>query len=99
MTRPIAAALALLAILYATGAGVLVWHGPVEDRGEGGPSFDCMYLGAMGLVRIGYFHGDTPQDEQTSPKRRSSCPWGCILERYILRLGARDVPAWRCTSN
>jgi hypothetical protein len=85
-------------ILYVTNLGVLVWRSAVEDRGEGGPSFGCYYLGTMGPVRIGYFYSERPDSQDTWPAPRSDCAWFCIIEKRTLRLGTREIAAWQCAS-
>lgn len=88
--------LAALAFAHVRSVGILVWHGAVVDRGEGGPSFDCFYLGSKGPVRVGYFFASGPTDTRTSPAPRADCPWVCILEKHAVRVGARDIEGWRC---
>lgn len=90
--------LGAIGIVYVTGLGVLVWRGATVDRGEGGPTFDCYYLGTMGPVRVGYFHSERPAQEDTWPASRSDCSWFCILEKRTLRLGTREIAAWQCAS-
>lgn len=94
-----AIALSAVAALHLTGVGTLVWRSAVRDRGEGGPAFDCYYLGTGGPVRIGYFHSDAPERERTSPAPRADCPWVCGLEKTSVRVGAREIAAWRCTAD
>lgn len=88
--------LATLATLYATNASVLVWRSAVVDRGEGGPAFECYYLGAMGLARVGYFYSGEPERATVAPASRSDCALLCVLEKHQIRIDTRNITAMSC---
>src|SRR5262245_42882707 len=101
MTRTIIASLVLanLIALYATNLGVLIWRSAVEDLGEGGPSFNCYFLGAMGLVRIGYFYDANSDIGHAKLPQQADCPRVCVLEKHTIRVGTRDIQAWQCATD
>ncbi len=91
--------LAILVALYATNLGVLVWRSDVKDLGEGGPSFDCYFFGAMGPVRVGYFYSSNSDVDRPQGAQRSHCPSACFLAKHTVRVGTREIQAWQCTSD
>ena len=85
--------------LHHTGAGILIWHGAVEDLGEGGPAFGCFYLTTRGPVRVGYFSDREAGHGTTTPAGRSDCRWVCVVTEDVATAGSRQVTAWRCASD
>ena len=77
--------LAGLAWLHLTSTAILVRAGPATDRGEGGPAFDCTYLGTGGFLHVSHFYAATPASSATVPPGRSHCSWLCKVT-----LGPRD---------
>ena len=49
--------LAVLAWLHLTSTAILVSANPPTDRGEGGPAFDCTYLGTGGFLHVSDNYG------------------------------------------
>lgn len=71
--------------LHLSSSAVLVSAGPVTDRGEGGPAFDCTYLSTGGLLHVSHFYGAEPAKDAAIPRGRSQCNWLCTVT-----LGPRD---------
>lgn len=78
-------AFAVGAWLHLSSTAVLVSAGPVTDRGEGGPAFDCTYLSTGGFLHVSHFHDVEPAKGTTIPHDRSQCSWLCTVT-----LGPRD---------
>jgi hypothetical protein len=73
----LAAAFTGVAWLHLTSTAVLVSAGPVMDRGEGGPAFDCTYLGTSGFLLVSHFYAAEPDKDVRVPRARSRCDLIC----------------------
>jgi hypothetical protein len=71
--------------LHLSSTAVLVSAGPVTERGEGGPAFDCTYLGTGGFFYVSRFYEAERAEGVTVPRGQSQCSWFCAAA-----LGPRD---------